>query len=640
MQTVYCYLLAFACLLLIPQTADTQVNYTANDRVVPYKGYFGYGTNVGYYPQWTQEQLADITIGNKAEDVDGVGITTMRPALFEHFMEQWGYDLRVKTFEHYKKLGAKDNVVFVGYPSDKHRDPKEYCSGTRSELFRNLYTPIWDNGANGTPYNDNNYYAAYLHKTVTLYKDYVKFWEIWNEPDYSFTANSIERPGEDGNWWENNPDPCDYDIHAPIFHYIRMLRISYDIIKTVDPEAYVAIGGIGYPSFLDAVLRNTDNPNNGQVSDDYPLMGGAYFDVLSYHTYPHIDNSLRKWNNDIKGFEYSRHTDAAVKGVLNLRNRFEEVLFNHGYDGAEYPEKEWIITESNVPRKPVNRGFGSEEVQRNFIIKALVESQKYDIHQFHIFTLGDKIDYARAKDVYDEYHIMGLFKNMYSAKPYKQKNNDVGTTYATTSEILYGKRFDHEAFDRLKLPKGVNGGVFKDEKTEKLTYVFWAETEIDRSESVMQVVNFKELLGIDQFIQKEWSYSFTKDTTLVNGNAVTLTGEPVFLEEVEDGKDDPSDDGDGPDKPGKPYVVDVFPNPFLIDVNISLNLKKDDQVTMMILDYIGRPIKILANNERMEAGSYTWSFDGNAFRKGIYFLKYRTSESAKYERILLVKNKK
>ncbi|MEL6945588.1 MAG: hypothetical protein AAFO82_23275, partial [Bacteroidota bacterium] len=383
----------------------------------------GYGTNVGYYPQWTQEQLADITIGNKAEGVDGVGITTMRPALFEHFMEQWGYDLRVKTFEHYKKLGAKDNVVFVGYPSDKHRDPKEYCQGVRSELFRNLYTPIWDNGANGTPYNDNNYYAAYLYKTVTLYKDYVKFWEIWNEPDYSFTANSIERPGEDGNWWENNPDPCDYDIHAPIFHYIRMLRISYNIIKTVDPEAYVAIGGIGYPSFLDAVLRNTDNPNNGQVSDKYPLMGGAYFDVLSYHTYPHIDNSLRKWNNDIKGFEYSRHTDAAVRGVLNLRNRFEEVLFSHGYDGAEYPEKEWIITESNVPRKPVNRGFGSDEVQRNFIIKALVESQKHNIHQFHIFTLGDKIDYATAKDVYDEYHIMGLFKNMYAAKPYKQKNN-------------------------------------------------------------------------------------------------------------------------------------------------------------------------------------------------------------------------
>jgi len=635
MQTIYYYLLAIICLFSTSKTIDAQVNYTANNRVTPYEGNFGYGTNVGYYPLWTQEELADITIGNKAEGVDGVGITTMRPALFEHFMEQWGYDLRVKTFEHYKKLGAKDNVVFVGYPSDKHRDPKNYCDGKRSELFRNLYTPIWDNGANGTPYNDNNYYAAYLYKTVTLYKDYVKFWEIWNEPDYSFTANSIEQPGEDGNWWENNPDPCDYDIHAPIFHYIRMLRISYDIIKTVDPEAYVAIGGIGYPSFLDAVRRNTDNPNNGQVSDEYPLMGGAYFDVLSYHTYPHIDNSLRKWNNAIKGFEYSRHTDAAVKGVLKLRNRFEEVLFTHGYDGEEYPEKEWIITESNVPRKPVNRGFGSDEVQRNFIIKALVESQKHNIHQFHIFTLGDKIDYATAKDVYDEYHIMGLFKNMYSAKPYKQKNNDVGTTYRTTSKLLYGKKFDHKAFERLKLPKGVNGGVFKEENTNKITYVFWAETDKDRSESALQVVNFKELLGVNKFVKKEWSHSFTKDSMIVDGRYVSLTGEPAFFEEVE-GTGDP---GDGPKEPEQPYALEIFPNPFLIDVNISLKLKKDDQVTMMILDYIGRPVKVLVNNEHLEAGNYAWNFKGNAFRKGIYFLKYKTSESAQYKRILLVKNK-
>ena len=189
----------------------------------------------------------------------------------------------------------------------------------------------------------------------------------------------------------------------------------------------------------------------------------------------------------------------------------------------------------------------------------------------------------------------------------------------------------------MKLPQGVNGGVFRDKNTNKLTYVFWAETNKDRSESALQVVNFKELLGINKFVKKEWSYSFTRDTTVVDANYVSLTGAPAFFEEL-GGEDDPDDDG--PKEPEQPYSIEIFPNPFLIDVNISLNLKKDDQVTMMILDYIGRPVKVLLNNERLEAGNYAWNFKGSAFRKGIYFLKYKTSESAQYKRILLVKNKK
>ncbi|MEM0994937.1 MAG: T9SS type A sorting domain-containing protein, partial [Bacteroidota bacterium] len=497
-------------------------------------------------------------------------------------------------------------------------------------------TPIWDGGANGTPYNDDNYYAAYLYKTVTLYKDYVKFWEIWNEPDYSFTANSIEQPGEDGNWWENNPDPCDYDIHAPVFHYVRLLRISYDIIKTVDPEAYVAIGGIGYPSFLDAVLRNTDNPNNGTVTGEYPLKGGAYFDVLSYHSYPHIDNSLRKWNNGVGGFVYFRHTDAAVQGMLRLQSRFREVLHRYGYDGATYPRKEWILTEANVPRKPVNRDFGSDEVQRNFIIKALIESQKNDIHQFHIFTLGDKFDYERAKEIYDEYHIMGLFKNMFKADPYRQKPNDVAIAYKTTAEVLHEMRYDQSAFERLQLPDGINGGVFKGERG-KPVYVLWAETKTDKSESSLRVLNFKDLAGINKLAKKEWDYAFSGDSTIVDARYVSLTGEPAFFTEV-GGLNDDDPDTD-PRDPANPYTIEVYPNPFLVELNISFRLAIADQVNMTIVDHIGRPIKTLLSAETLDAGNYTWQLNGDIFRPGIYFLKYSTSRTTQTKKVLLIRTK-
>lgn len=616
-------------LLFFYQVTKAQLTTTANDVVKPYTAHFGYGSNVGYYPLYSAEQLGDLAMGNPSTQVMGAGITTVRPALFEYFQEQWGYELRVKTFEHYKKLGAKDNVVFVGYPSEAHRDTTYYCDSIRSELFLNMYTPIWDDGANGTPYNDENYYAAYLYKTVTLYKEYVKFWEIWNEPDYSFSANSIYAPGTGKNWWEHNPNPCEYDIHAPIFQYIRLLRISYEVIKTIDPEAYVAIGGIGYPSFLDAVLRNTDNMDEGKVTGDYPLKGGAYFDVLSYHVYPHIDGSLRSWSNLLKGFIYKRHSDAAAYGVLDLKNELEEVLFQHGYNGQTFPEKVWIITESNVPRKPLNQGFGTDEAQRNFIIKALVECQKNDIHQFHIFTLGDKMNFNDAERLYEEYNLMGIYGNLLQT-PYKSaKLNDVGIAYKTTSDLLQKKRFDDAAYQRLELAKGVNGGVFKDEKGQQ-TIVLWAETRADNSESALQVINLRNVLGANKLVKKEWNYAITKDSSIVDARYVTLTGAPIFLTKLENST------YTGGGNPANPYLWEVFPNPFTSQVTINFEVQVQERLTLTIYDHIGRPKQVLVDHQVLSPGNYSWKLDGETFMSGIYFLEYKTD--IKTKKILLIKS--
>ncbi len=624
------FLFLVASFSMLAFQLSSQVDFTANDIVKPYKGYFGYGSNVGYFENWTAEELGDIAIGSEAQGIKGVGVNTLRPALFEHFMEQWGYEFRIKTFEHYRKLGAKDNVVFVGYPSEAHRDKTYYCEDKQSELFANLYEPIWDNGENGTPYNDENYYAAYLYKTVQLYKPYVKFWEIWNEPDYSFTANSIYPPGKEKNWWEFNPEPCDYDIHAPIFHYIRMLRISYDIIKTIDPTAYVAIGGIGYPSFLDAVLRNTDNPEDGGVNSNFPLKGGAYFDVLSFHTYPHIDNSLRDWSNELKGFIYKRHTDAAVNGVLNLRNRFQEVLFKHGYDDHQYSKKEWIITESNIPRKPLNRGFGSDQVQRNFIIKALVEAQQANIRQFHIFTLGDKFDYKDAKNVYDEYHLMGLFKNLYKVSPQTAKANDIGIAYRTTSNLLSRKRFDHDLWKRMDLPSGIRGGVFVNQQGEP-TFVLWAITTKDNSEEALQVIDLKKRTGINKFVQKKWNYAITNDSSIVDGKSISLTGAPIFLTELM------TDNYEiAPPMPGQ-LDLKVSPNPFLLNATIALEVHDADKYQIVLINQLGLPIKTVVNNKQLNKGYHYWDLDVEYLEPGIYFLEYRNSMSKLENRIPLIK---
>ncbi|MEZ4984117.1 MAG: hypothetical protein R2795_03615 [Saprospiraceae bacterium] len=110
--------------------------------------------------------------------------------------------------------------------------------------------PIWDQGENGTPINDNNYFARYVYWTVSTYAGRVKFWEIINEPDYTPSGFGWRPAGMEGNWFDNPPNPCDLkNIKAPIYYYIRMMRIAYEVIKVVDPEAFVAIAPLGYPSF-------------------------------------------------------------------------------------------------------------------------------------------------------------------------------------------------------------------------------------------------------------------------------------------------------------------------------------------------------------------------------------------------------
>jgi PKD repeat protein len=515
--------------LLLSISVSAQVTFTANDTIFPYQGYFRAGTNLGDYPGFSDEFLAEISAGNPTNGIEGLGIKALRPGLFESFLYEYGYDSRVSTYELFDDLGLTDNTLIVGFPAEIHQDPTEYCPGIPSTLFANMYLDIWDNGENGTPVNDDNHYALYIYQTAILYHQYIKFWEIWNEPGFDFTQNrGWLPPGSPGNWWENNPDPCDYKLRAPIFHYVRLLRISYEVIKSIDPEAYITVSGVGYPSFLDAVLRNTDNPIDGSPSVDYPLTAGAYFDVMGFHSYPHFDGSLRYWDNNIMDFVHTRHSDAAADGILALQDTLQGVLNNYGYDGNTFPLKPWIITEINLPRKQFGDYIGSAESQRNFIIKNVVVCMQNNFLQSHIYKLAEDKTYENA---FFEFDVMGLYKKLNPTAGYFQEANDEGIAYKTASEILYEKVHDPGRTAALSLPQGVRGGAFKDENNN-YTYVLWAETSIDNSESANAIYSFPANLGISNLIKREWDYGSSNQRSSIPSQNIELTGAPIFLTEI------------------------------------------------------------------------------------------------------------
>ncbi len=607
MKKFLCFLGTLFCFQL-----PAQVNYTAQDQVTPYNNTFGYGTNMGVYDGWSDQDLAVIAKGDPSQGVAGAGCNTLRPTLPEWFLEYWGYDIRVDAFAYYTQLGVRDNVVFIGYPSEAHRDPTVYCNGVQSNLFSNLYLPIWDGGANGTPVNDDNHYALYLYRMVNLYGEHVRFWEVWNEPDFDFSNNAYKAPGEPGNWWENVPQPCDYQLGAPVFHYIRMLRITYEVIKSLDPNAYISVGGIGYPSFLDIMLRHTDEPEGGTVTSEYPLTGGAYFDAISYHTYPHYDGSMRWWDNDIGGFAYNRNSDEAVKGMLRRKDELEAVLENYGYNGSSYPEKVWLITESHLPSASFDPEFyGSDEAQRNFLMKAAVACQKNDIVQFHVYKIGEHVPRPQASNEFDR---MGLYQNFSNVPLYQAEITECGIGYRTLHQTIGDAYYDTEQTAALGLPELIEGAAFR-HPDGQFSYVLWARTTTDESESASAQYSFPPELGINQLARREWDFGATGVVTNSSTQNIPLTGAPsIFSAQATVSNNNLIK---------ATPTLEILPNPMISEAQVQLQLPTRAIVDLHIMDTNGKLVYPILSQQDLAAGSYQFELDNAPLSPGLYFLQFK-----------------
>ena len=674
----------FTCLYLLlffTRPAFAQINFTANTlgKVPAYTGFFLYGSNMGYYDQtWDDNALADIAAGNPAYNIPGVGVKTLRPLLTERFLASqdpalggdaygWGYDVRVPQFEHYKALGMKDHTVFLAVnntnPNRKdnirpdHTDNTTYPGASeKSKMFGNLYQPIWDGGANGTPVNENNYFALFIYKTVQTYKPYTKFWEIGNEPDYTGSFNSFASPGQPGNWWDNPPTADDLtNLKAPVFNYIRCLRIAYEVIKSIDPTAYVCTGGIGYPSFLDALCRYTDNPDGGKVSTDYPNKGGAYFDVLSYHDYPQYE--ISQYTNG--GRVYYRYSDAAANAVYKKKSDLQNVLVKYGYNDSQYPAKLWIITESNIPRKqyPGSTDIGSTEAQRNFLQKTLVLSQKWDIRQFYVFNLSESSDEASSGYPGDD--LMGLYYNIKTKGPlvadpttggqknsgnYRQQVNPSGIAYKTTSDILSGYRFDAAKTTALNLPAEVEGAAFQS-TAGKYVYALWAKTKTDNSESASAVYSFPAAAGASATLEKkEWDYSQTKTTANVASTNIPLTGSVVFLSDANANPNPtptPTPGGganpNAVEDPAAGFGFRYGPNPFSQELTLGFDLQKPETVTLAFYDEQGKAVQTLVSEQKLTAGTHLFSLKNTGLPSGLYICRLQIGQNTLVRKVVLIK---
>ncbi|MCC7492972.1 MAG: hypothetical protein IT204_11510 [Fimbriimonadaceae bacterium] len=98
-----------------------------------------------------------------------------------------------------------------------------------------------------------NYCAA----LATRYRDRIRFYEVWNEPDISFWRGSLEE-------------------------YLKLLQLAYEAVHAGDPTAQVLTGGFASadrnPAFIDGVVTR----------------GAPFFNILAWHRHGTFDGFAKE----------------------------------------------------------------------------------------------------------------------------------------------------------------------------------------------------------------------------------------------------------------------------------------------------------------------------------------------------------
>lgn len=144
------------------------------------------------------------------------------------------------------------------------------------------YIPMWNSTCGpdtfyywNYPPKDYEAYGDFVKALVTRYKDKIKTWELWNEPDIWI-------------YWQGTKK-----------QFADFLKVGAEAVREVDPEAKIVFPGIAYdPYFLMEMFR------------DFKL--SEYFDIVNMHNY------YETWH---------RHP---IENIVQYVNEVQDVIWRFG----------------------------------------------------------------------------------------------------------------------------------------------------------------------------------------------------------------------------------------------------------------------------------------------------------------------
>jgi len=227
-----------------------------------------------------------------------------------------------KKAERFAQMGTQVQAMVTDTPDWASSDP-QYASKTSFDanspgkytLPAGLNLPIFADGTDvykpGAKANPNNYFADYMVDMVSRYKGKIHLWQVWNEPDYpsgDLGAGSKTSDGRQRYWSGSVQD------------YVRLLKVAHTVVKGIDPQARITLGGLGYESYLAAILENG---------------GAAYFDVVDFHAY----GSDTRTSNGVLNSDW---------GFLGRYRAMKETLAKKGVTGKTFSCSETGFTSDDA----------------------------------------------------------------------------------------------------------------------------------------------------------------------------------------------------------------------------------------------------------------------------------------------------
>jgi len=228
------------------------------------------------------------------------------------------------------------------------------------------------------PWNDhNNHWGDYVYTVVSRYRDRVKHWEMWNEPEWNY-------------FWTGTPTD-----------YAQLLKVGYQATKDACPDCTVLFGGLHYwanPDFYKWVLNILDD-------DTTAPQNNYFFDVMSVHLYSRSANTYDEVNN--------------IRSGMNV------------YNVADHPI--WL-TETGVPvwnddlvdPYPTKYDYAAtQEEAAAYVIQSYANAWASDVERYLFFRTHDA----------DMGEYFGLIRNDHTLRP-AYVAYQVATTYLVSPTFV------------------------------------------------------------------------------------------------------------------------------------------------------------------------------------------------------------
>jgi hypothetical protein len=288
-----------------------------------------------------------------------------------------------------------------------------------------------------------------------------------------------------------------------------------------------------------------------------------------------------------------------------------------------------------VARRSSKYVYGSDEYQRNYIVKALVAAQKKNVISMNVFTTGDH-DNQPAEDVVvtNEYNVMGLYLNLGACSPGGEQMSVEGIAWKTYGLLMEGFTYDPIRTAALNMSSDMDGAAFK--KGDQYRYILWAKATGNKTEAGSATYSFPSAFNMISVKKYGWNYSTNNYASIISSQNIVLTTTPTFFEVSGAVASATTTTGTADlqlataTTISDAFKVQVAPNPSNNYFRVSVEANGvNERITLRVLDISGR----IMEEKNYGPGSKAIQV-GEHYPPGLYVIEVKAGDKVKQIKVI------